>query len=153
MPLGIVKFTSKFNFMSYRSPEEKIEHQRVILASASTYLPLKDKGYVISVNPEGQQNHDIGGSRYPDVVVWKPADDPDYPRTIIIEEVETTQTVNEKEASEWKKYADAGARFFLVVPLNLVGRAREISRKYKIAVERVEAYWINGDQVFFETNI
>lgn len=126
------------------------EHDQVVLASAATYENLKAKGYIVSVNPDGVQNHDIGGDNYPDVVVWK-SDSSDFGHTIIIEEIETSESVNDKEALEWKKFSKVGAQFFLVVPKDLVAQAQELIKRHRISVDQVEAYWMDGDQVRFDT--
>lgn len=132
--------------MAKRYASQK-EHDTVIMAAAAAYEHWKMAGFKVSVNPDGQQNHNVGGGNFPDVVVWKP--DGDFGRTIIIEEVETAETVTDKEANEWARYARFGAHFYLIVPKDRVEAAKDIVKRKKIEVDHFEAYWFEGDQVKF----
>jgi hypothetical protein len=134
----------------YRGVRQK-EHDSVIMASALTYEPWKEKGYLVSTNPDGHQNHNIGNGIFPDVVVWKP--DGEFGQTVIIEEVETADTINDRKAKEWKKFQRWHASFFLIVPRECVVLAREVVKRNKVEVDEIEAYWLEGEEVKFATRV
>lgn len=127
------------------------EHDQVIMASALTYEHLKGNGYMVSVNPDGHQNHDVGAGNFPDLVIWKTGGEVGY--SLIIEEVETAESVTDHESLEWERYARFGARFFLIVPKEWVDTAKEIIKRRGISVDQVEAYWFEGGQVKFATRV
>jgi hypothetical protein len=136
--------------MSHRG-ENQLEHDQVIMASALTYERWKEKGYLVSTNPDGHQNHNIGNGIFPDLVVWKP--DGEFGQTVIIEEVETADTINDRKAKEWKKLQRWHASFFLIVPRECVILAREVVKRNKVDVDEIEAYWIENEQVKFATRV
>jgi hypothetical protein len=127
------------------------EHDQVVMASAATYEHLKKAGYLVSVNPNGQQNHDIGGGIFPDVVIWRPGGENGH--SLIIEEIETAETIRDKDALEWARYARLGITFYLVVPRQLVEQTRQLLSAHRITVNRLEAYWIENGQVKFDTRV
>ncbi len=92
------------------------EHDRVIFASLNTYEKYWKQGYIVSINPGEKLCHDIGGGHFPDLVVWTPSGNNEGTfedkNTLIIEEVETEETINEIEAKQWEGYAKFDATFF-----------------------------------------
>ena len=90
---------------------------------------LNQRDYDVYINPGQEKNAGINGN-YPDVVMTKKNE-----RVVkFIMEIETEESVTENEASQqWKKYADEiKASFYIVVPNNLVSRAKEYCVKYNI---------------------
>ncbi len=127
--------------MAIRRGQSQIEHDQVILASAATYDSFRRRGFYVSVNLTGKQCHNVGGGNFPDLVVWRTGGD--YGRTAIIEEVETSETVNELEAKEWERYTHFGASFFLIVPKDFMDRAEEIVSRMNIKVDAIEGYYFD----------
>ncbi|MFA6553611.1 MAG: hypothetical protein WCT27_04240 [Patescibacteria group bacterium] len=136
--------------MAIRHGQPLIEHDQVILASAATYEKFRSKGFLVSVNLTGKPVHNIGGSNFPDVIVWRTGGD--FGKTEIIEEIETSETVTDQEAKEWDKYSRFGATFYLIVPKDSMDRAEEIVKRLGIKVDAIEGYYFDyHSQVKFIT--
>src|SRR2546427_12966390 len=105
--------------MRNRRGDKQSEHDAVVSASARTYSGWANKGFKVSVNPNGQKNQFVGtsGSRlYPDVVVWEPhSSGSSSGKAHIIEEIETDDSVNEQEAAQWAEYGSLGISTFNLV--------------------------------------
>lgn len=132
------------------------EHDIVVAASAGTYNELIKQGHKVSTNPNGQQNQKVGGDHYPDVIVWKPnQENPNTGTAIVIEEIETEETVNESEAKQWREYAELGISIFrLIVPLSKVQSALQIVQTKKIKVTEIWSYEVKDDgRVVFQKYI
>ena len=128
----------------------QLEHDQVVLASADTYNNYRDKGYIISANLTGKECHDIGQGIYPDLVVWRTGGE--YGRTLIIEEVETAESINFREAKQWKKYANLNYTFYLIVPEDYITQTQEILDKENIKVDLLEYYYFDEeDRIRFST--
>jgi len=135
--------------MAIRHGSQK-EHDLVIDASAKTYEQYEEKGYVVSINPTGQQNREVFPGLYPDLVVWLP--DGKLGRTVIIEEIETEDSVTERESQEWARFSKLRIKFFLVVPKDSATKAAEIIKRRNIRVDRLQCYFLdNYGQVKFAT--
>lgn len=142
-----VEITSRAWFMAIRFTTQE-EHDLVIQASAETYNDYKKQGFGVSINLHQKQCHDIGGGIFPDLVVWWP--NGEYGKTIIIEEVETSESVTYQEARQWRKYGDLGFTFYLIVPKDYVSRAQEIIDKENISVNALKYYHIgNNNKIHF----
>lgn len=110
-------------------------HDQIIRASASTYntLELDRRGWKIALNTSSQKIQYIGAPPnqiYPEVVVWQP-DNPlsTTGRAVIIEVVETTNTINMFSLDKWRRLASIGIPFNLVVPAADEARVREMLRQ------------------------
>ena len=142
--------------MGRRRTAGQSEHDAVVLASARTYADWKNKGFVVSVNPDGQKNQSIGSDqkpRYPDVLVWRPnTPGASSGRAHIIEEIETDDSVTEEEAGQWADYGSLGVETFsLVVPVELRDDALEIIRRRGISgITRVQGYWVRNGRIEFQ---
>lgn len=131
------------------------EHDLVVQRSATTYEDSIRTGHKISINPDGQKNQRIGGEgneKYPDVVVWMPSSPGSSSGTAkIIEEIETEESVNENEATQWKEYAGLGIPIFrLIVPKSKAAEAKAIVEKKKIGVSDIWIYTITSNDVHFQ---
>jgi hypothetical protein len=142
--------------MRDRLGEKQSEHDAVVSASARTYAGWANKGFKVSVNPNGQKNQFVGASEsplYPDVVIWEPhSSGSSSGKAHIIEEIETDDSVNEREAAQWSDYGSLGiSTFNLVVPAGRQGDAHEIIRRKGIAgVTRVQGYHVRNGRIEFE---
>ena len=142
--------------MRNRRGHNQSEHDAVVLASARTYSGWTNKGFKVSVNPNGQKNQFVGKSEsplYPDVVVWEPHSSGSASgKAHIIEEIETEDSVTEQEAGQWADYGSLGvATFNLVVPARCRDDALEIIRRNKIrGITRVQAYYARNGRIEFE---
>lgn len=84
---------------------------------------LNQISYDVYTNPGQQKNAGIGDN-YPDVIMTEKGT-----KTVkFILEVEVAESVTQEEASrQWKKYAtEINASFYIVVPLQSLGKAREL---------------------------
>jgi hypothetical protein len=90
--------------VSQRSHTTQSEHDEVVAGIAGIYV---QRGFRAWANP-GQEHNQPYANVYPDVIVGLQ----DGPRIL---EVETEDSVNEAEASQWQEYG-ALFRFGLVVP-------------------------------------
>lgn len=147
--------------MANRSLFQIFEHDSVIRASANTYGTLRAKGFEVTINPGSEKNRFVGGDDsplYPDVIVWKP----DYVGATkgiatVIEEIETSESVNYDEAvNQWKKFGALGIKFLLIVPSGYEHRAKELINQ---SVSRVDELWtyqfdrVNNKINFSNTNL
>lgn len=123
------------------------EHDVVVRASAATYSDLEKQGNKVTTNPNGQQNQKVGEDNYPDVIVWKPSEEnPNSGTAIVIEEIETEESVTESESIQWKKYAELGVSVFrLIVPLSKTQDAYTLIVTKKIKVSEIWSYEIKDD--------
>lgn len=124
------------------------EHDEVVKISSKTYSEMEEKGYKVSTNPNGEKNWGWPQEGlYPDVVVWEP----ERPRVnsgkaVVIEEIETSESVNSDEAEQWKEYAELEIETFrLIVPKDEVDSAKEIIKKEKIEIDELWSYYYDKD--------
>lgn len=103
--------------MAKRSEVNKSLHDWVIKESAKTWEKKHDK---VITNPGQEKNGSIKGY-YPDIIVI----DNDYAEAI--EEIETSDSVNDKELEQWVKYATiAVSTFHLGVPFGKMNEAHKL---------------------------
>jgi len=124
------------------------EHDEIVEASAKTYSEMEEKGYKVSTNPNGEKNHGWPKKDlYPDVIVWKPeSPGANSGRAVVIEEIETDESVDSDEAEQWKDYAELGVETFrLIVPEGEVDSAREIIEEEKIEIDELWSYYYDED--------
>jgi len=129
------------------------EHDRVVEASASTYSQLIQQGYQVTTNPGNQHNRYVGvdSQLFPDVIVWRPDQhNPNKGQAIIIEEIETSDTVNQNEVQQWRNFAALGvSKFILIVPANYASEAHRLVLLNNIRVTEIWYYSIQNNQVYF----
>lgn len=132
-------------------------HDLVIRASRDTYTELTNQGYIVSINPSQEKNQYVGTSKkyYPDLIVWRPNSIGSNTGTaIIIEEVETEDSVNQVEAAQWKEYANLKiSQFRLIVPVQSSATALQLITAMHIGVTEIWNYSFNGDKVYFNKYI
>lgn len=114
-----------------RKPIEENLHDTIIDKLARQLQEKKkqvktNKG---NCNQNAVQNSDKSKPYYPDIFV--------HTRTKVTEiyEVETESTVNENSIPQWKKYSSDTAKFYLVVPKDMLNKAKILASKHKISVE------------------
>lgn len=102
-------------------------HDRVVVAIKDK---LNQRDYDVYINPGQQKNAGIGDN-YPDVIMTEKG----KTNVKFILEVEVTSSVTQEEAeTQWKKYAtEINATFYLVVPQNMLGKARELCQNNNIS--------------------
>jgi hypothetical protein len=87
------------------------------------------------------------------VLVWEP-DSPGSSsgKARIIEEIETDDSVNDREAAQWSDYGSLGiSTFNLVVPVNRKNDALEIIRRKGISgITKLQGYYIRNGRIEFE---
>ncbi|MBP6919502.1 MAG: hypothetical protein KBC23_00725 [Candidatus Omnitrophica bacterium] len=131
--------------MAIRTTLEESEHDRIVSASAATYGEMQRKGYKVSTNPGGEKNQFVGPAsnpRYPDVVVWLPDSLGSARGTaVIIEEIETAESVSDSEAEQWKDYGSLGIKFLLIVPSKYCDEALRLISKHNVNVSEVWYYY------------
>ena len=140
--------------MAQRQSYTQQIHDRVVEASANTYAESIEQGYKVSTNPGATKSQKVGGEPglYPDVIVWMPdTNNPSSGKAIIIEEIETEDTVNENEASQWLKFGELGIKFQLIVPFSHASIALQLVQNQQINVSEIWYYTISpGNQILFE---
>jgi hypothetical protein len=139
--------------MGTRYINSQTEHDKVVEASASTYSQLTQQGYQVTTNPGNQHNRYVGvdPQLFPDVIVWKPDQtNPNKGQAIIIEEIETSETVNQNEVDQWRGFAALGvSKFILIVPANNASEAHRLVQLNNIRVTEIWYYTIQNNQVYF----
>jgi len=131
------------------------EHDQAVRASASTYDQLVQQGYRVSLNPGLEKNQQVGSGNYPDVIVWKPNPPPKQTsgKAVIIEEIETEDSITPEEAIQWKKYGELGvSKFILVVPATKVRDALSLVQEQRVKVTEIWSYEIRNGKYFFNKN-
>lgn len=106
-----------------RFKKQQLIHDKVVKASANTYKI--HEGVLIYINPSEEKNFFIlsnGEKFYPDVVITDEEN-----RILTVEEIETDDSVNENEKSQWIKYASFGIKFRLVVPKSKLTEAKNLT--------------------------
>jgi len=122
-------------------------HDLVVAASAGTYSEMEKQGNKVSTNPNGQKNQRVGDDSYPDVIVWQPdIAKPTSGKAIVIEEIETEDSVTEAESKQWKEFGEIGISVFrLIVPLLKAPEALRIVQSKKINVSEIWSYEVKDD--------
>ena len=110
---------------------EKSEHDAVISNLAKK---LKEGGNLVRTNPSTSKNNPVeidGGDYYPDVFVYKNG------TLLEVYEIETKSSVSESSVEQWKKYSSDKFKFFLVVPKEVMDKAKELANAAGIKA----GYW------------
>jgi len=126
--------------MIKRIKEKQSEHDRIIEASANTWR--RDAENVVHTNPDGEQNFSVNEDSFPDVVI---TDQNNY--LLVVEEIETEDTVTEEEKKQWEEYAGFGAKFNLVVPEAKLSDAFELIQS--IDNMNIQGYRIKNGHIEF----
>lgn len=130
-----------------RPVREQLEHDRVI-----RLLPqeLASRKVEVVINPGSEQNAAVGGAgkkEYPDALVYSTEK---ARRLIGVIEVETSESVNNLEATwQWAQLARLKVPFYLYVPMSAVDVARRLSAANNIPVAEIWSYHQLGDQMKF----
>lgn len=130
-----------------RSKKQKLIHDKVVKAVANTYE--RRKGVLVYINPGEEKNFAVLSNDkefYPDVVIT----DEEENRLLIIEEIETDDSVNEDEKSQWIKYASFGTKFNLVVPKNKLTETRMLARG--ISNIEIQGYYFDPNGKIYWTD-
>lgn len=119
-----------------------VNHDRVI----SELIPkLNQEKFDIYTNPNQEKNAGIGDN-YPDIIMTEKDG-----RTVkFILEVETVDSVTSEESvKQWKKYfTEISATFYLVVPVTLLNKAKELCQKEDINARYTTYFEKNGELIF-----
>jgi hypothetical protein len=114
--------------MARRQLQPQMEHDSVIAAREAqwrAYGPCSQTW----TNPDGEHNtsfNDVNGERHPDIIVK--LEDSKGVR-YGLEEVETADSVNADEVSQWRDYAASRPSFLnLVVPAEKVADAKKLGK-------------------------
>jgi hypothetical protein len=131
------------------------EHDQVVRASAATYNQLLQQGYKVGINPGAETNQQVGSGNYPDVIVWKPNPPPKQNEgtAVIIEEIETEDSVTANEAAQWKKFGELSvSKFILIVPATKIREALALVQSERVKVSEIWSYEDRGGRYFFTKN-
>lgn len=139
--------------MAPRSAASQQEHDRVIEAWARTLGRRYPADVQISTNPGSLRRDRVGSEidpHFPDVLVWRAdaGDGRDGTAELLVE-VETSDSLNEKEVGEWAAYGKLPAPFYLVVPAGLEEEAIRLLKKKAVRVSQLWSYKIVGEEVIF----
>lgn len=139
--------------MAQRTQSSQSEHDRVIEAWAQIVSRRFANDAQVSTNPGNQRRAQVGRAeeqRFPDVLVWRSdtADGRDGTAELVAE-VETVDSLNEEEASEWAAYGKLPALFHLVVPVGAEEEAIRLVKKKAVRVSQLWSYQFVGGQVIF----
>lgn len=119
-----------------------VNHDRVI----TEIVPrLNREKYDVYTNPNQEKNAGIG-ENYPDVILTEKGG-----TTVkFIMEVETVESVTSEESlKQWKKYfTEINATFYLVVPVTLLNKAKELCQKEDINARYTTYFERNGELIF-----
>jgi hypothetical protein len=122
--------------MAHRLDQTQIEHDDAIRLIAQTEFDLYGRG--IYTNPGPEHNYEVSGV-YPDIVLTtKRAIFSE--RVILVAEVETFDSVNESEVSQWKTYSQLGCNFVLYVPIASKTEVVQLCRKFGIEPSELKWY-------------
>ena len=99
-----------------RTTDEQFLHDWVTRKLKEKYSRLYKE---VHINPGDERNYDVKGY-FPDAVFIN------YGQVVMIIEVETQDTVNEKEISEWKELSNLGVQLVLLVPKEFQNAARDL---------------------------
>ena len=140
--------------MAQRNASNQSEHDRVVAAWAS-FLARKLKAeFKVSTNPGKTRTVRVGPDddpRYPDVVAWRvDAEKRHHGSAEVIVEVETADTLNEEELSEWAAYGVLPTPFYLVVPAGTEDKTVRLLKKRRFRVSQLWSYRVEGPQILFE---
>lgn len=134
--------------MINRNLLDSITHDAVVRASAETYVKSRAEGYEITINAGSSKNRFVGPASnpsYPDVIVWKPSYVGSTEGTaVLIEEIETKESVNYKEAEQWRQYSQLMVKFLLIVPYGTEKLTKQIVDEYSIRVDEVWSYYFDN---------
>lgn len=121
--------------MVERPYEEMIIHDKLIVSLKQTVYRYPNEKYpylkTYTNHPErhkGIYSINNGEYFYPDVVVIDLRNE----KVIMIAEVETLSTLNEKEAEEWKKFSNLSLHFALFYPKGYEFKIRHLCKHIKI---------------------
>jgi hypothetical protein len=134
--------------VEHKIPEnEKTYHAMVAQSSGLTYMPLRADGLEVTINPVISDKRWVGGENnriYPDIVLWRPnPSNPNIGAAIIVEQIETSSSIN-LNINNWKKLSELqNVNFILVIPLENVDYVLGILREQSIHPYRLQAYTYN----------
>src|ERR1700757_3457872 len=140
--------------MAQRNARSQSEHDRVVAAWAKFLSRELTAELKVSTNPGQTRAVRVGPDddpRYPDVVAWRAdADKGQHGSAEVIVEVETAESLNEQELSEWAAYGVLPAPFYLVVPAGLEDETVRLLKKRRVRVSQLWSYRVAGQEVLFE---
>lgn len=121
-----------------RPPKAQSEHDRVILEIARREINLDE--YTAGINPGESKRYPVRlpGREwiYPDLVVRHRGNR----RLREVHEVETSESVNQKEVNQWKDFASLRHRLILWVPLDSAIEAAALIEKNELKNVGLEVY-------------
>jgi hypothetical protein len=95
--------------MGQRQPDEQIEHDLVIQAAIDQFAASAK--YTVLGNPGNERNAGVG-HQYPDIVVTEKGTN----RVKFILEVETSNSLDSSEVTQWRTYAGLGPPLYIIAP-------------------------------------
>ena len=108
-------------------------HDKVI-AKAKQNLENNFQGCHVVINPGQEKNEGVirnGETVYPDILYRSNAD----AKISRLYEVETTDSVNEEEAEQWKIYNSGSSSFYLIVPEDSLEQAKKLVKDADFTID------------------
>jgi len=126
--------------MTYHLPDgDKKNHDEII---KSMELKLTKIGLLVKTNPSTSKKNGVKRGDitfYPDLYVYEIRGEKKIVTRLY--EVETQNTVTDDEAKDqWVKFAAGKSDFYLIVPQELLEKAKELAGKYKVTVKDYLTY-------------
>ena len=107
--------------MANRTLNEQSEHDNVINYA---YSRLNKQTHDVYINPGSHKNTSVNGL-YPDIIITAKGDK--VVKFII--EVETANSINQNEVTQWRNYIKLGGIFYLLVPKDYRHKAELLCRQ------------------------
>ncbi|MDO8683816.1 MAG: hypothetical protein Q7N50_10085 [Armatimonadota bacterium] len=130
-----------------RDAESQRAHDEAVRLIADHRFGLTD--WSVGINPVAEQNHPIGDNgtpAYPDIVAR--CDD----GIVAIGEVETSESISEEEAHQWRELARLCGRLYLFVPEGMEDEAARLIEDHQIHCAGLRTYSIkNSETVLIES--
>lgn len=133
--------------MGKRKSQKQNIHDRVVEDLVPVYerTYATDK-YEVYANPGQKKNKAADSDEYPDVVVVSKTTG----RSVHIDEVETDDSVNKGEVSQWVGYGKLGITFDLTVEKGTEDEADKLIKTHKVKVHQLWRWYKKGSSIKFE---
>lgn len=127
--------------MADRHKDYQSLHDNIIQIAFSNLDKINHDVYI---NPGEHKNTNVNGL-YPDIIITNKGE-----RNVkFIIEVETQDSINQNEVSQWTDYSKLGGQFYLLVPKNMKDTAELLCRQNNIKA-RVGTYNLENSKIIIK---
>jgi hypothetical protein len=116
-----------------RRPDEQRAHDEAVVKLAEARFAID--GWEVTTNVGD------GGGEAADIVAVNDG------RVVAIGEVETSESVSDGEAEQWKRFGQASPRFYLFVPEGCESAAAELLDTHEVACAGLRCYSYSNGQI------